>query len=177
MMDINTAAAYGIVNATTNDLDFIYLLFEQAIAYQKKNNYIGWNSYDKAFIRSDIENGLLYKIIKEDAIVCIFSICLSDALIWREKEKGDAVYLHRVVVNPEYRGSHFFGKVLDWATNFARKRQLKYIRMDTWAANHKIIAYYKEYGFQFVENYTTPGTEDLPEQHRNLDVALLEYGL
>lgn len=46
--------------------------------------------------------------------------------------------------------------------------------MDTWAENEKIIAYYKSYGFTFIENYRTAETEDLPIQHRNLHVALLE---
>ena len=46
--------------------------------------------------------------------------------------------------------------------------------MDTWAGNEKLINYYKSYGFRFIENYTTANTEDLPEQHRNLKVALLE---
>jgi hypothetical protein len=49
--------------------------------------------------------------------------------------------------------------------------------MDTWAENEKIIGYYRSYGFLFVESYTTPDTQDLPLQHRNLHVALLELAL
>jgi mannose-6-phosphate isomerase-like protein (cupin superfamily) len=55
-----------------------------------------------------------------------------------------------------------------------KKKQLTAVRIDTWAANEKLIAYYKSYGFQFIENYTTPNDEGLPLQHRNLHVALLE---
>ena len=65
---------HSIVNATTDDLPAIYQLFEEAILFQKKNNYIGWNNYDKEFIRSDIENGLLYKIVSNGHIICIFCI-------------------------------------------------------------------------------------------------------
>jgi len=164
----------SIVNATPGDLPEIYRLFEEAIQFQKKNNYIGWNSYDKEFIKADVQNNVLFKIIQGDDIAGIFSICHSDPLIWREKEKGDAIYLHRIVLNRTFRGEKIFQQVLEWATQFARERKLKYIRMDTWAENEKIIDYYKSYGFVFIENYTTPGTDDLPVQHRNLHVALLE---
>ena len=46
--------------------------------------------------------------------------------------------------------------------------------MDTWADNTKIIAYYKSYGFKFIENYKTTNDSELPIQNRNLNVALLE---
>lgn len=168
---------FSIDNATPDDLPVIYHLFEEAILFQKQNNYKGWNSYDREFIKSDIQNGLLYKIVSGDDIACIFSICFSDVLIWREKEKGNAVYLHRIVLNRKFAGGKIFQKVLEWAMQFAREAKLKYIRMDTWADNEKIIAYYKSYGFVFVENYTTPDTENLPVQHRNLNVALLELNV
>jgi predicted GNAT family N-acyltransferase len=167
---------YSFVNATSDDLNVICRLFEEAILFQKKNNYIGWNSYDKDYIKADIQNRLLFKIINEGEIICIFSICYTDLLIWREREKGDAVYLHRIVLNQKFKGEKVFQKILDWAIGFAKEKELKYIRMDTWAENEKIIGYYKSYGFKFVENYTTPNTENLPVQHRNLNVALLELG-
>lgn len=171
--------ALGLVvqPATADDLNTIYWLFEQAIDYQKKNNFIGWKSYDKSFLQSDVENGLLFKVTDNGEIKCIFSVCYSDILIWREKEKSDAIYLHRIVVHPSSRGERLFGTVLSWAIEEAKKRQMKYIRMDTWAENERIISYYKDYGFRFIENYTTSATEDLPQQHRNLNVALLEFAV
>lgn len=167
----------SIINATTDDLPRIYQLFEEAILFQKQNGYIGWNSYDKDFVKSDIQNALLFKIVRGQDVLGIFSICHSDELIWREKEQGNAVYLHRIVLNQKFKGEKIFQQVLDWAIRFAVERKLTYIRMDTWADNDKIISYYKSYGFAFIENYTTPGTANLPIQHRNLNVALLELNV
>ncbi|WP_336514847.1 GNAT family N-acetyltransferase [Pollutibacter soli] len=163
-----------ITKAVRDDLPVIYHLFEEAIRFQQLNNYKGWVSYDKAFIETDIEQGHLFKMITGNDIVCIFSVYYSDALIWREKESGDAAYLHRIVINRNFAGQQLFKKVLDNTIQLAKEKNLKYIRMDTWAENEKIISYYKSFGFSFVENYTTPETENLPEQHRNLHVALLE---
>jgi hypothetical protein len=166
-----------ITHATINDLPVIYQLFEEAICYQQKNNYTGWKNYDKAFLQNDVESGQLFKIADNENVYGIFSICYTDPLIWRGKEKGDALYLHRIVANHSVSKVPVFGLVLDWAKHFAGEKHLRFIRMDTWAENKKIIAYYKSYGFVFVEEYTTPDTPDLPLQHRNLHVTLLELTL
>ncbi len=176
-MSFQKSEFYQIENTSTKDLNFIYTLFEEAIIYIKKHNYIGWTTYDKNFIKQDINKKLQFKITNGNDIMCVFSICYSDVLIWREMEKGDAIYLHRIVVNPKFKGQKQFEKLLNWIVNFAKEKKLKYIRMDTWAENPNIIEYYKSYGFQFLENYTTPNTPELPEQHRNLKVALLEIKL
>lgn len=168
---------YEIVNTELSDIHFIYSLFEDSIAYIKTNNYVGWTTYDTIFIRQDIENNLQFKIVQDSSILCVFSICFTDTLIWRDKEAGDAVYLHRIAVNREFKGQKQFGKILHWSKELAQKKGLKRIRMDTWAANSNIINYYKSFGFQHIENYTTPNTNALPEQHRNLKVALLELAL
>jgi ribosomal protein S18 acetylase RimI-like enzyme len=168
---------HAIVNATVDDLEIIYQLFEEAIQFQQKNKYIGWLSYDKEYIQKDVEENLLFKLVNEESIVCIFSICYSDKLIWRGKEKGDAIYLHRIVLNRTFQGEKGFQKILNWTLGYAKERLLKYIRMDTWAENEKLISYYKTYGFRFIENYTTANTEALPIQHRNLKVALLELDI
>lgn len=166
-----------ITPAQTSDLPEIYRLFEQAIQFQKERNYIGWNNYDKEFIREDIRNQLLYRILNGGDTLGIFSLCYSDPLIWREMEKSDAIYLHRIVLNRKFRDIKLFSLLLDWAMEHARQKKLKHLRMDTWAGNEKLINYYKSYGFRFIENYTTANTEELPEQHRNLKVALLELAI
>lgn len=176
-MSFNTRHNYKIVNTSLADLDFIYSLFEEAIDYIKKKNYVGWTTYDKNFIKQDIKNKLQFKIVENNEILCVFSICFSDILIWREMEKSDAIYLHRIVVNPLFKGRKQFEKILSWTIEFAKEKELKHIRMDTWAENPIIIEYYKSYGFQILENYTTPNTPKLPAQHRNLKVALLEMKL
>jgi ribosomal protein S18 acetylase RimI-like enzyme len=169
--------AYNIEQASMQDMDTICRLFDEAIIFQKAHNYIGWETYDEEYLKADVKSGLLFKVITASGISGIFSICYTDRLIWREMEKGNALYLHRIVLNREFRGEKIFRKILDWSLEAAANKRLRYIRMDTWAENEKIISYYKSYGFSFIENYTTPATGELPVQHRNLKVALLELEL
>lgn len=166
-----------IENTTTEDLDLIYWFFDKAINYQKSKNYPAWRGYDKKVLQQEIEQRVQFKIISGADILCIFSISLSDPFTWQEREKGDAVYLHRIVTNPNFKGQKLFDKVLQWAKEFAAKKKLAYIRMDTWPNNINLINYYKSFGFEIVAYATTPDTEALPEQNRNLDVVLMQLPL
>lgn len=176
-MEMTKTNDFRIVNTTKEDLDAIMWLFEQAMDLQGKNGYKVWNGIDKMALEKDIENELQYKIVSNNDILCIFSIQHNDPFIWRDKDQNDAIYLHRIVVNPNFKGQRQFEKVLDWAKQFGWQKNLKFIRMDTWADNEKIIDYYKSFGFEFIEYYRTANTPELPIQNRDLNVALLEMGL
>jgi hypothetical protein len=65
--------------------------------------------------------------------------------------------------------------ILEWSVNHVKEKGLQFVRMDTWGDNQKIIDYYMKFGFSFVENFTTPDTEELPVHNRKLKLALLEY--
>jgi len=169
--------SYNIVNTTNEDLEFVYRLFDEAVKYQKRNNYPDWEGYDKKVFQQDIADKLQYKIVIKNSIACIFSIRFSDKIIWRDKDKNDAIYIHRIAVNPDFKGQKQFQKILAWAINLAQETNKSYIRMDTWAENPTIIDYYKSFGFRFLENYTTPDTMELPKQNRKLALALLEYSI
>ncbi|MFZ1806567.1 MAG: GNAT family N-acetyltransferase [Cyclobacteriaceae bacterium] len=164
-----------IVNTTLKDLETIYAFFESAIAYQQRNTYPVWKGYDKAALIKDIEEGNQYKITMGNHIAMLFSVCYSDPLIWGDRENGDALYLHRIVVNPDFKGKKIFAMVLAWSIFHGRLNNLPLIRMDTWADNAIMINYYKSFGFRYVDECTTPDSEELAVQNRNLKVALLEY--
>ncbi len=166
-----------IINTKIADLDFIYFLFEEAIECQKRNNYPVWNGYDKDTLMNDIKNEFQFKIVIDNQIACIFSICYSDRIIWKERDEEDAVYLHRVVVNPKFKGRKLFGEILKWVQNLAHKKGLHSIRMDTWADNPVIIKYYQGFDFEIVDYYTTPSSQELPIPQRNNYVVLLQYRL
>ena len=168
---------YQIENTEPDDLEFIFSLFDQSISYQQKNGYPDWKNYDRSALRNDMENKNQYKIIIDAETGIVFSVGYTDKLIWRGRDKGDAIYLHRIVVNPSCKGRKLFGAILDWAICHVEQKGFDFIRMDTWAANENIIRYYESFGFAVVENYTTPNTTELPVQNRNLAMTLLEYKL
>ncbi|WP_299671347.1 N-acetyltransferase [uncultured Polaribacter sp.] len=166
---------YHIKQTLIEDLDTISWMYKKAIEYQKRNNYFGWEAIDINHLKNEIIEGKHYKIIEDSNILCAFGIMFSDPLIWREKEKGTSLYLHRVVVNPNFKGQNQFNKVLNWAIDYSISRNLNSIRIDTWTKNKAIIEFYKKFNFNVIEEYKTSDTIDLPIQHRNLDITLMEY--
>lgn len=166
---------YEVTNTERDDLELIFELFEQSISYQEKNGYPVWRNYDRNAIRRDIEGKNQYKVVIDFKTAIVFSVCYTDKIIWRDYDKGDSLYLHRIVVNPEFKGQKLFGKVLEWSVRHGKERGLKSVRMDTWAANPTIVNYYTGFGFKIVENYTTPDSIELPVHNRNLTLTLLEY--
>lgn len=166
---------YEVRNTALSDLELIFGFFDESIVYQESKGYPVWRNYDRQAIIKDIAAGNQYKVVMNAQPVIVFSVAYSDKVIWREMDDGNAIYLHRIVVNPEFKGKKLFGVILKWAIAHVRERGLKYVRMDTWASNTNIIAYYKGFGFVFVENYTTPDSSTLPTHNRKLALSLLEY--
>lgn len=165
---------HTIEHTTLDDLQFIYALFDHSVKYQETHGYPSWKNYDKGALVRDVENKNQYKVIIDSQIAIAFSVCYSDKLIWREREKSDSIYLHRIVGNPVFKGQKLFGLILEWAISHAREKGLSFVRMDTWADNPTIIEYYKTFGFILTGNYTTPDSVELPLHNRNLALALLE---
>lgn len=167
----------AVTHTEMSDLEKVFELFERSINYQERKGYPVWRNYDKNTIVKDIEDGNQYKIVVDSETAIVFSVRYADKVIWRDLDQGDSIYLHRIVVNPEFKGQKLFGEILNWVIGHSKQKGLHSIRMDTWAANPTIIEYYKSFGFTFVENYTTPDSEELPVHNRNLALTLLEYRL
>jgi GNAT superfamily N-acetyltransferase len=166
-----------VVHTQPSDLLQIFELFEHSIQYQEKKGYPVWRNYDKNAIIKDIETGNHYKVAVDSTIAIVFSVRYTDKIIWRDLDTGNSIYLHRIVVNPAFKGQRLFGAILEWVIDHSKQKKLSSIRMDTWAANPTIIEYYKSFGFEFIENFTTPDSEELPVHNRNLALTLLEYKL
>jgi ribosomal protein S18 acetylase RimI-like enzyme len=169
------STTFTVLNTTLTDLPVIIKLFDDSIIYQEQHGYPTWKNYDQDAIVKDINHTNQYKAANDNGIAIVFSVSYNDRIIWRHHDDNQSIYLHRIVVNPEFKGQKLFRLILEWAKAHIKQKGLKNIRMDTWANNPNIINYYKGFGFEVVENYTTPDTVELPVHNRNLALTLLEY--
>ena len=128
-----------VINTETSDLRQIFELFEHSINYQEKKGYPVWRNYDKNAIIKDIEDKNQYKVVIDSTAAIVFSVRYVDKIIWRDLDKGDSIYLHRIVVNPEFKGQKLFGTILDWVIEHSKQKGLKSIRMDTWALIRQLL--------------------------------------
>lgn len=138
-----------IINSIPRDIDFTFKLFDSAIEYQKKNGYELWPQFDKHFIEIEIAEKRHWKILYNGTIVCVFSVQYSDPIIWAERNEP-SVYLHRIAINPIFKGNGIMKIIKEWSIDHANKFGKKYVRMDTWGQNENLRKYYINCGFNYI---------------------------
>ena len=161
-------------NAVPADIDIIFDLYGAAIEFQKKIFHHNWLGFDRSMVEREIEEKRLWKIIDEEQIACIYSVVYSDPMIWRERSEDSAIYIHRIVTNSDFRGRGYARTITEWAKDFARTNNIRFIRMDTWGDNQKLIGYYQDCGFKFL-GLTAPEISDaLPKHYVGISLSLFE---
>lgn len=151
----------NIIPSAASDLNFIFSLFESAIAYQRKNGYNLWPQFSRELIEKEMAEKRNWKIVTGNKIAGVFSVLYSDPVIWKEKNSDPAVYLHRIAINPEFKGRRMMNVVKDWAIAHARENGKRFVRMDTWGSNENLRDYYISCGF----NYLGQQYLDREEEH------------
>jgi hypothetical protein len=87
------------------------------------------------------------------------------------------MYIHRIVTNPEFHGRRYVPIITGWAVNHAREKDLRFVRMDTWGDNQKLIDYYQSCGFKFLGLTTPAESPTMPAHYRGIDLSLFEIDI
>jgi RimJ/RimL family protein N-acetyltransferase len=164
-----------ILNTTTADIETILDIYNAAIAYQKAHFHRHWIVFDRQKVEKEIADKRHWKIMMDDGqIGGIFSITYNDADIWFEKDNDLSIYVHRIAVNPMYRGVGFVPHIIGWAKDYVRNNGRKYIRIDTFCDNEKLIAYYMRCGFVYAGVARPKITAESPPHYIGIDLGLYE---
>lgn len=166
-----------ITNSTIQDIDTIYQLYDQAIAYQKTVFTRHWQGFERALIELEIGEKRQWKIVVDGQVACIFAITFQDPLIWKEKDEQPSIYIHRIVTNPEFRGGAYVKAIVNWAKDYARSLGKSFVRMDTWGDNLKLKEYYQQCGFNYLGVIQMEKTEGLPKHYEGISLSLFEIPL
>lgn len=164
------------IPSTIQDIDTIFGFYDLAIAYQKTKFNRQWQGFDQKLVEKEIAENRQWKIMINGEIACIFAIAFEDKSIWKNKSADKAVYFHRIVTHPKYRGQYFVEKIVKWGVVFAKENNLDFLRMDTWGGNKSMIAYYQKCGFNFLGTIT-PNYGDLPKHCEAITLSLFEIAL
>ena len=163
-----------IRKTTPSDIETLREMWEHAKTFQKEGGYPVWPDFPENFILRDMDQGLHFKLMSGGKILCYFSISLNDTAIWGERDRDDALYIHRAVTAPEFRGLGLTRFVFEWAKVKARLLGRKYIRIDTWGNNKHLIDYYIRAGFKPAGSRQMGEDPGLMEHYANLELALFE---
>jgi ribosomal protein S18 acetylase RimI-like enzyme len=165
-----------IVNSTITDIDTIFELYDEAIAFQKKVFHLQWEGFERSLVEKEIAENRQWKILINEQVACIFVLTYSDAQFWKEKDQQPAIYIHRIVTHPKFRGAAFVRTIIAWAKEYCLLNKKQFIRMDTWGSNQKLIDYYTQCGFTYLGNVPLDNTEGLPSHYKGT-LALFEIAL
>lgn len=163
-----------ILNSTLSDLGTIFGLYDAAIAHQKAVSNQHWLPFERSLVEAEIAEGRQWKIMLDGQIACIFLTAYSDPHIWGEKDADPAIYLHRIVTNPAFRGRNFVAAIVEWARQHGKTMGKKFVRLDTWADNPRLKELYLRCGFHFlgVERPANPAA--LPSHYSTIFLGLFE---
>lgn len=151
-----------IENCTIDDVDAIYNLYENAREIQTIRKVVIWPYFEKDFIAKEIAKQQQWKLIMNGEIACNWTITFLDPEIWEKKDKNDAIYIHRLVTNPKFRGNDFVKKMVNWAKIYAAENNKQFVRLDTLGNNTRLIAHYVKCGFNFLGIVHLANTTNLP---------------
>ena len=163
-----------ITQSTPEDIDIIFELYDEAVKFQKTVFNKQWQGFERSLVETEIAEGRQWKIVSEGKVLCIFAITFNDPLIWNEKDKDPAIYIHRIVTNPRFRGGAYVREIVKWSKDYARSINKKYIRMDTWGDNEKLKEYYVSCGFEYLGITRMENTDGLPKHYEGLSLSLFE---
>ena len=165
------------LRSTLSDLDTIFGFYDDAIAHQKAVSTMHWLPFDKLMVAQEIEEGRQWKIQIDGQVAGVFVVAYADPAIWGEKDIEPAIYLHRIVTSPAFRGRNLVGAIVEWGKGHCQERGINFIRLDTWAANHKLRELYIRCGFRFIGDAAPANPAALPSHYSGIELGFYEIKL
>jgi GNAT superfamily N-acetyltransferase len=167
-----------IKNVTASDIEKIFALYKIASNYQReKKTVIVWPDFDREMVINEIAENRQFKLLVNNEVVCIWAITFSDEQIWEDSNIDSAIYIHRIAVNPNFRGNNYIATITNWAKEYALKKEIQFIRLDTLGENKNLITHYKNAGFHFLGLFNLKNTSNLPDHYKLAPVCLFEMDL
>jgi len=157
-----------IRNANFNEIDKLLEITRACALKMISEEIYQWNEHypnKEAFLK-DLERNELYVLLKENTIVgCITISELKDEeynqVAWLTKDKNN-YYIHRLAVHPGFQGFGNAKKLMDFAEKFAKAKKASSVRLDTFSQNKRNNTFYKNRGYQKLNNIYFPKQSEHP---------------
>lgn len=142
-----------IKNATKNDIDLIETLYRNRILQLANKNIkqweyeeVTWEALSKSYECHDF-----YIVEKEEKAVGAFAIVDYDPSYWCNDKKGEALYLHKVMVDESVEKQGVSDKILDYFKEKGKKEGYSKVKLDVREYKDKLRKFYERNGFVLKE--------------------------
>jgi GNAT superfamily N-acetyltransferase len=169
---------YTIEKAGLDDLDTVLYLLKNASKWLKSKGLQQWDYYltdmegNLKEISDSIRKGSTYLLFIENRGVGTLTLESLpnewDCELWgAEADEDGCMYLHRLVVEREWKGKGFGDICLDWAESFCQENGYEKIRFDCLHSNNKLNHYYQR-------RFTLKETVHIHGVHNKYEKIVLE---
>ena len=165
-MNMLKEITFRIENCEMNDINVILSIYENARTLQTQKGMVVWPVFEREFVEREIKESRQWKLVIDDTIACNWAITFDDKDIWGDREKNDAIYIHRIATDPAFRGNRFVDKIVEWAKQYAPQMEKQFIRLDTLGNNTGLIKHYTSAGFKFLGMFELADTSNLPGHYQ-----------
>lgn len=139
--------------ATSQDIPEILSMYQRRVAFNDAHHMhqwtydeVTWKAFSQLYRIEDYQVGIF-----NDKIVCGMFVVDIDELYWPNEPQGVALYLHKICVDPAYRGKGFGKQLLDRFKELGRLHQVPCVRLDVKKHKEKLQTFYEANGFVFVK--------------------------
>ena len=144
-----------IRQAIEADITAVMKIIQETIAEMRSYGNTQWDENyprEKDFL-NDIHRGDLYIIEREDEVAgfaCVNTIEPNEynGLPWSRQQP--AIVIHRMAVDPSRRRSGLGTALMQFAEEYALKKQISYLKTDTYSINTKMNALFSKCGYKLV---------------------------
>jgi GNAT superfamily N-acetyltransferase len=164
-----------IERTTRTDLPVIRAAYAHGRTAQQELGANVWPEFSDEGILEEIDSGRLFRVSVDDATAGVFSLAFEDPAIWGSLEQGAHVYVHRIARAANWSGGGLMDGILAWVTDHCRSLGRVGVRIDTWASNAPLIAFYERRGFRLIGHRRIGVDPRLPPHYHENEFALLEY--
>jgi ribosomal protein S18 acetylase RimI-like enzyme len=81
---------------------------------------------------------------------CCMILQWSDTLFWPKAKENESGYIHKLCVRRDYSGIGLSRKMVEFAIEECRRRDVRYLRLDTGWCKEKLCNLYESLGFELV---------------------------
>ncbi|HWR38899.1 MAG TPA: GNAT family N-acetyltransferase [Patescibacteria group bacterium] len=151
--------------AMLHDAEGIVNLIQACILDMESKNIFQWNEHypNRDVVTEDIQQRTLFLIKNDDDYIGMITInedqpAEYSKIEWLE-ETGRNLIIHRLAVHPNWQGKGIAMNLMDFAEEYAKKKDYQSVKLDAYTANPKSNKLYEKRGYKKVGQIFIPMRE------------------
>ena len=140
---------FEIRPASFEDIDTTSSILIEATNWLAQTGEMRWRpeQFSPALLEPLVHSGELYLAFRDDKVVGTMYLQLEDQLFWSGVPMGESLFIHKLAVSLEARGTGVSQAMIEFAKLEVQRQGRKFLRLD--CRDHpKIRALYENAGFQ-----------------------------